>query len=57
MIDLLATLQPVLLIGVFILMYSLENLFQYLHRPVNPKRFNQDQHHKVSYLMTSPFKK
>lgn len=38
MIDLLATLQPVLLIGMFILMYGIENLFPYLHRPANRKR-------------------
>lgn len=38
MINLLEALQPVALIVMLILMYSIENIFPYLHRPANRKR-------------------
>lgn len=38
MIDLLESLQPVVLIGMLILMYGIENIFPYLHRPADRKR-------------------
>src|SRR6186713_1021251 len=38
MIELLANIQPIVLIVLLILMYSIENLFPYLNRPVNRKR-------------------
>lgn len=47
MLDLLATLQPVLLIGMLILMYGIENLFPYLHRPANRKR-----HYRRNFIIS-----
>jgi sterol desaturase/sphingolipid hydroxylase (fatty acid hydroxylase superfamily) len=47
MIDLLASLQPVLLIGMLILMYSIENIFPYLNRPVNRKR-----HYRRNFIIS-----
>ncbi|SEW38002.1 Sterol desaturase/sphingolipid hydroxylase, fatty acid hydroxylase superfamily [Chitinophaga sp. YR573] len=38
MIELLANIQPIVLIVLLILMYSIENLFPYLNRPANIKR-------------------
>ncbi|AEV99546.1 hypothetical protein A4D02_27285 [Niastella koreensis] len=47
MIELLETLQPIMLIGMFILMYSIENIFPYLQRPANRKR-----HYRRNFIIS-----